>query len=76
MDNKWRRGWPLSRVLRFAAFVHPCTSGFSPFGFERHPSIILSAGAAGPCGKNGGEGGIRTHVGLAPPTDFESRSTQ
>src|SRR6266852_8846504 len=29
---KWRRGWPLTRILRSAALVHPCTSGFSPKG--------------------------------------------
>ena len=34
--------------------------------------LILSADMTRYCLLYGGEGGVRTHVGLTPPTDFES----
>jgi hypothetical protein len=81
-ENKWRRGWdcqalPWAWPCGLAVLAHHrsrrwCRTqrGFSPH--PQHQASHRKGATEGPFSVAGGEGGIRTHVGLAPPTDFES----
>lgn len=68
------RGWSdfLIILLPIPKMRPTSHSGYVPAAINRMHSFGLNSGATRNPLLDGGEGGVRTHVGLTPPTDFES----